>query len=344
MTDLFEGTTAAPPAAAPGAWAEQRALQGGLVEQFLVPPFSVLDTRMEYWRERRRYWLGLGIESELGRAKDLAYVMPPALVQKFGKSQGTSIFDPVLAELAYRWYCPPGGRILDPFCGGSVRGVVAGRLGYSYLGVELREEQVQANRKQGDRILGGGHRVDWLLADAVQLERTVLPGTADLVFTCPPYHDLEQYSDDPRDLSAMSWEDFRVAYRAAIRGALQHLREDSFSVWVVSNIRGPDGLYRDLCAETVEGHRLAGAGYYNEAVLVNAIGSLAIRAGRFFRGTRKLGRMHQMILCFCKGNAKRATERLGTVETVLEMGADPDQHDLLGAVEDPEGDTLEART
>jgi hypothetical protein len=27
---------------------------------------------------------------------------------------GTSIFDPVLCELAYRWFCPPKGLVLDP--------------------------------------------------------------------------------------------------------------------------------------------------------------------------------------------------------------------------------------
>ena len=40
---------------------------------------------------------------------------------------GTSIFDPVLCELAYRWFCPPGGTVLDPFAGGSVRGIVSSR-------------------------------------------------------------------------------------------------------------------------------------------------------------------------------------------------------------------------
>lgn len=34
----------------------------------------------------------------------------------------TSVFDPVLCEVAYTWFCPKGGAILDPFCGGSVRG------------------------------------------------------------------------------------------------------------------------------------------------------------------------------------------------------------------------------
>ncbi|MFT7593218.1 MAG: hypothetical protein ACI8R4_000531 [Paracoccaceae bacterium] len=37
-------------------------------------------------------------------------------------ASGTSIFDPVLCEIAYRWFCPQGGTVLDPFAGGSVRG------------------------------------------------------------------------------------------------------------------------------------------------------------------------------------------------------------------------------
>jgi len=38
-----------------------------LAERFLVPPFSVLDARQGYWQERKRAWLALGIQSELGR-------------------------------------------------------------------------------------------------------------------------------------------------------------------------------------------------------------------------------------------------------------------------------------
>lgn len=38
-----------------------------LAERFGVPPFSVLDARQGYWQERKRAWLGLGIQSELGR-------------------------------------------------------------------------------------------------------------------------------------------------------------------------------------------------------------------------------------------------------------------------------------
>lgn len=41
-----------------------------LTECFIVPPFSVLDTRQGYWQERKQAWLSLGIQSELGRGGD----------------------------------------------------------------------------------------------------------------------------------------------------------------------------------------------------------------------------------------------------------------------------------
>ncbi len=41
-----------------------------LAERFIVPPFSVLDARQGYWQDRKRAWLALGIESELGRGDD----------------------------------------------------------------------------------------------------------------------------------------------------------------------------------------------------------------------------------------------------------------------------------
>lgn len=40
-----------------------------LAERFGVPPFSVLDARQGYWQDRKRAWLALGIQSELGRGE-----------------------------------------------------------------------------------------------------------------------------------------------------------------------------------------------------------------------------------------------------------------------------------
>jgi hypothetical protein len=53
--------------AQPGALPSVSEARQTLAERFVVPPFSVLDARQGYWQERKRAWLALGIQSELGR-------------------------------------------------------------------------------------------------------------------------------------------------------------------------------------------------------------------------------------------------------------------------------------
>ena len=489
---------------------------------------------------------------------------------------GTSIFDPVLTEILYRWFCPPGGRILDPFAGGSVRGIVAGWLGFGYTGIDLRPEQIEANRAQGDAIIapnmaatapeacvsdpdaltpvqerGGfffkrddlfhftgepaanGGKVRTMLrlaaganglvacgdristqipraaitgkllglpvqvhtasgeptegmqvaaalgAEIVQHEpgyltvvrarareaaeangwreipwavecvecveatapqaanlppeakriivvvgsgmslagiltgmerngnvtpvlgvmvggseakvearldefapknwrervqlvtatedfhseasvtelagvrldpfyeakvipfvqpgdciwcvgvraeasasiskvvprweigdskdcRTIAPGEYDLVFSCPPYADLEVYSDDPRDLSAQaaeSYDKFLVAYRNIIAESTAMLKPGRFACFIVGDVRDKAGNYRNFVSDTIAAFRDAGLHLYNEVILVTACGSLAIRVGRQFSSYRKVGKTHQNVLVFLKGEA-----------------------------------------
>ena len=496
-------------------------------------------------------------------------------------ASGTSIFDPVLCELAYRWFCPPGGLVLDPFAGGSVRGIVAGALGRRYVGVELRAEQVAANRKQGAVIFrqpqgahtstgvitdpavltpverrgpyllkredlfcvnganGGKARATLLLAqgapglisisartspqntraaliaqhlgiparchtgtgsptpytqrikeagaellehaparltvlkarakadaeatpewayipfgavhpktvamvqaqtanipadvprivltvgsgttlagilhgldarqmntpvlgvcvggdpsdtldqlapagwrDRVTLVHSALPFeepaqdavleglrldpiyeakalpflqpddlfwlvggpiapaqpqgelvapewrvgdsrnmpqvcpdvAADFVFSCPPYADLEVYSDDPADLSTMPYGEFREAYCEIIAKTCAQLKPDRFACFVVGDVRDSKGHYYNFVGDTVEAFRAAGLHYYNEAVLVTAVGSLPIRVGRQFAAGRKLGKTHQNVLVFVKGDWRKAVQACGECE------------------------------
>lgn len=99
--------------------------EGKLREQFLIPPFSVLDTKQGYWQKRKALWKSI-IKSDAGRSESLLSNGLLELNKSNGKSlTGTSIFDPVLCEILINWFCPKGGKILDPFAGGSVRGLVS---------------------------------------------------------------------------------------------------------------------------------------------------------------------------------------------------------------------------
>lgn len=421
---------------------------------------------------------------------------------------GTSIFDPVLCELAYKWFSPAGGVVLDPFAGGSVRGIVAGWLGRPYVGVELRAEQVEANRQQAlaigensaaEEIAGGMVRVKvsakmarlrfngcdpdyianvchasccqsstsptgtmitvhpteeaaikargetvvdgllqprpgekrcpfkteqhlcglhftddkpfgciaspftlspsggtlivrnryrllkcyndgnkipaykafrasldlifgteeaqricdhfdarggdiiaemtrenydklrvndeikkggipaaaswveptWHCGDSRGIDSICSDVDADFIFSCPPYADLEVYSDNPQDLSTMKYPDFREAYFDIIAKTCSRLKPDRFACFVVGDVRDKRGNYYNFVGDTVEAFRAAGLHFYNEAILVTSAGSLPIRAGKQFVASRKLGKTHQNVLVFVKGDGKKAAAACG---------------------------------
>jgi hypothetical protein len=46
---------------------------GNLAEPFLVPPFTVIDTRTAEWQARKRAWLALGIQPPLAPLHKLAF-------------------------------------------------------------------------------------------------------------------------------------------------------------------------------------------------------------------------------------------------------------------------------
>lgn len=256
-------------------------------------------------------------EKELGRELTTAefienYFVPPT---DDAYSSGTSIFDPVLCEIAYRWFSPVGGVVLDPFAGGSVRGIVASKLGRRYIGHELRQEQVDANRQQGGEICADDDLPPvWICGDSRNIDTTCADVEADMVFSCPPYADLEVYSDDPKDLSTLGYREFVAAYREIIAKTCARLKNDRFACFVVGEVRDKKGNYYDFVGDTVQAFRDAGLHFYNEAILVTAVGSLPIRAGKQFSASRKLGKTHQNILVFVKGDGKRAAKACGDVQ------------------------------
>jgi 1-aminocyclopropane-1-carboxylate deaminase/D-cysteine desulfhydrase-like pyridoxal-dependent ACC family enzyme len=315
---------------------------GNMAKEFIVPPFSVLDTSQSYWLERKRAWLSLGIKSEVGRGMNLSIdddhlkekkgftrAAPPADAKPlmFDKTQqglndmmggngfetGTSVFDPVLCELVYRWFCPPACSILDPFAGGSVRGIVAAKLGHLYKGIDLSARQVEANVTQAAQIIPENPPM-WFWGDSAQMrENRKIIGLYDFIFSCPPYFDLEVYSGEAGELSAMTWDGFLAAYRDIIASSVFMLRNNRFACFVVGEVRDKNGYYRNFVGETVSAFEAAGAHFYNEAILVTSIGTLPLRAKKYMNSNRKMGKRHQNVLVFVKGDPKQAAKDCGDI-------------------------------
>lgn len=527
----------------------KQATKSIIYKRFGVPPFTVLSAREGHWQARKRAWLALGIEAELGRSEVEGKSIFPWDKERYkqgigrtgkgkvagweefiagtGKERGgagrkchnskawnrfevekptaestqkiaavgygPSLFDPVLCEMIYRWFTGPGQQIVDPFAGGSVRGIVATCLGRKYWGGELRKEQVDSNIKQALHIFPGSQQVPievsgkmlrqmfhpcelnyvrgtckgrccegsggimvtvhesereaieakgctvkdgFIVADkrglcpfksddglctihgrekpfgcqaspftlnekgvlvvrnryrllkcfkcegskpaheahhwslqaifgdeeAARISKLAAAGEdriqammgvreyrmlvanddakhgretkgllqpqlefvcgdssktlrhaprADFVFSCPPYGDLEVYSNEPGDISNLEWDDFLAVYRKIIFRACKKLRDDRFACFVVGDFRDSKGNYRNFVSETIRAFLDAGLRLYNEAILVTAVGSASLRASRQFAAARKMVKSHQNILVFVKGDGKKATEAMG---------------------------------
>ena len=319
-----------------GFWGGKNPKMSAMYQRFVLPPFSVLDARNAEWIRRKKLWIKLGLRGEVGRTPSdddnfnmsyrktlnnhgemlsdhyrrktvLAKLDPEAEEEGFpdwytGRRTGISIFDPVLTELCYRWWCPAGGHILDPFAGGATRGVVATILGYKYTGVEIRQEQVDANLMQAAEL--NTHPI-WIQGDSIKLSKILPKGAKyDMLFTCPPYYDREIYSSDKADGSTHdTYEEFIDWYRKIFAQAVRRLHDKRFAVVVVGEIRDQrTGVYRGFISDTIDTFNDLGLHFYNEAILITRLGSLRLRAGFQFAAGRKLGKTHQQVLVFWKGD------------------------------------------
>ena len=277
-----------------------------LEDHYIIPPLSVLDVKQKRWKDRRKEWLKLGIQSELGREDNLL-----GLSELMSKKQNrTSIFDPVLCEIMYTWFTKAEDTILDPFAGGSVRGIVASQLKRNYTGLDLSEKQLEHNRQQAQDLCQS-HVPTWIHENAMNVHN--LKKTYNFLFSCPPYYNLEVYSDSKEDLSAMgSYAEFRHFYETIIYRASRRLEENSFAVFVVGEVR-ENGNYVGLASDTVRAFENAGLKFYNEMILLQEPATAAMRANRFMNASRKIAKCHQNVLMFVKGDPVKATERLGPV-------------------------------
>ncbi len=318
-----------------------------LNDRFIVPPFSILDTRKGYWQERKKKWRELIgdngesrndtlITSPEIKYKDLyqrtrqhreelgitfkeyldKYVPDDVKEREASKvlSAGVSLLDPVMAEIVCRWFGQDNCKTFDCFAGDSVFGYVSAHLGNEFIGIELRPEQARLNNERVE-----GMTARYINDDGQNVAQHIAPDSQDLLFSCPPYFDLEKYSDLENDASNQdSYEDFIKILENAFKAAVGCLKDNRFAVIVVGDVRDKStGFYYDFCGDIKRIFKEAGMPLYNEIILVETGVSTALRAGRYME-SRKVAKMHQNILVFYKGKTKEIKNNFKKIEYASE--------------------------
>ena len=266
-------------------------------DKFIEPPFSILDTKSGNWQKRKRLWIGKGLKSEVGR--DAKVINMDTVAKEKNTAEYVSVFDPALCEVLYHWFCKDGGNILDPYAGGSVRGIVANYLGYKYTGIDIRQEQIDSNREQAMDILPIENQPQWYVGDSNELLDDKWHVDFDLVMSCPPYADLEVYSDLEGDISNKPYKQFLELYESIIEKSCKLLKVGGYACFVVGEVRDKNGFYIGFVPDTIKAFEKCGMKFYNEAILLNAIASASMRANGNMK-SQKLVKVHQNILVFKK--------------------------------------------
>lgn len=305
--------------------------EGGLAKRFLIPPFSILDTRQGYWKERKTLWRQRINDNGESRNATLRkstsaddpgyYRQKNAVEERTGRKLtnaefeaefyqrsttlpvGVSLLDPVLSELVVHWFGLQGGTAFDCFAGDSVFGFVAAATGMTFTGIELRQEQADLNQS---RIDSEGLPGRYICDDGRHVAQHLAAESQDLLFSCPPYFDLEVYSDSEKDASNQdTYEGFYQILDTAFRESINCLKQNRFAVVVCGDIRDKKtGAYLGFPVDVIRTFTSAGMHFYNEMILVEQAGNAAMRASGQMKH-RKVVKTHQQVLVFYKGNPRQ---------------------------------------
>ena len=270
-----------------------------LEDKFVVPPFSVLDTKQGYWQKRKKYWKGLigdngeSREDKLSNLNNMSAMYRPEMAT-------VSILDPVLAEISNKWFGLDNCNTFDCFAGDTVFGYVSDALGNTFTGIELRKEQADLNN---NRLKGSKSK--YICDDGQNVLKHIKEKSQDLLFSCPPYFDLEVYSDLPTDASNQKeYNDFLQILDNAFSDSIKCLKDNRFAFIVVGDIRAKDGTYYKFPDHIKKIFTENGMSLYNEMILLDPLGTAPARANKYMK-SRKVVKVHQNILVFYKGDTKK---------------------------------------
>ena len=207
-----------------------------------------------------------------------------------------SVFNPHLAQMILSAYAPKNSKVYDPFGGGGTRGYIATKMNFDYTGLELRKEECERIYSQ---------MKEWGIKFKIINDSCLsyIPKEKyDFIFTCPPYYDLELYSNEEEDLSnANTYEDYLVMLDKVLFNCFNCLKENSFAVFVVGNFRNKKGELEHLNGDLIKIAKNNGFKLWDELIWEGASNVALTRCGKFEKN-RKSVRMHEYIIVLKKGD------------------------------------------
>jgi len=212
-----------------------------------------------------------------------------------------SKFNPILADNIISYWSEKGSTILDPFSG-RTRAIVSAIKERNYYGFEIAKEvynvvlKAIGENKDKLNIIPTVYNEDSYNLDSPKYDEI----KADLIFSCPPYFNIESYPSCEGQLSDIKkYPEFLSRLKDILLKACNHLKDNGYAIMVAGDFRINGKLY---CFHNDLINIMNEIGMRTHDVIVNQTVTYNRAAHRFgaCRKTKITAKVHEYILVFKK--------------------------------------------
>jgi len=253
-------------------------------DQFGWLPLSVVEPDKASKIKWKDAYLDDGMK-EKRRSDDAKYL--PGL--------GFSEFHAGMTEDILMYWSMDNSVVVDPFSGRLTRAFISSKMGRKYYGYDISPttvKRVKAHLEQHDSD------ATIYCDDGCKMKQTP-DDFADLVMTCPPYHQLEKYESVDGQLSDIKkYSEFLDMIELCGTNINRVLKPGGFCIWVCGDWR-ESGKFRNFHLDTIKLFEKAGLITHDIMIMKNISPFAALQAGKV-ASKRYTSKVHEYVLVFRK--------------------------------------------
>jgi SAM-dependent methyltransferase len=164
-------------------------------------------------------------------------------------------------------YSEPGDTIVDPFSGHNSRMELSVRAGRHYIGCDLTAEFVAFNRKRAECLRKRYPRTHIEIHHCDSRKQPIGDAVGDMTISSPPYWDIEQYGNEPEQMSnCRTYEDFMASMELVLAENFRTLKPGAFACFFINDFR-KDSVFRYYHIDLAEAGERVGFEWFDIIVI-----------------------------------------------------------------------------
>ena len=178
---------------------------------------------------------------------------------------GMSEFASEVADFVLKYWSMKHSIVVDPFAGRATRAVISTKLNRQYYGYEI-------SKLTYDRSIEHFKKLNILphlfLEDGCLMKQTP-DDFAHLIFSCPPYYNLEKYEEVDSQLSSLkTYDDFLKRIVVCAENIKRVMKPGAFCCWVCADWRDSNG-FRQFSNDSINIFKSVGLIPHDDVIIKN---------------------------------------------------------------------------